>query len=332
LTQVLFSIPNILDENTPTASTSGRIRKFNLDFMTALSLTEQVGVVLHEVLHDALLHRYRKQHRDHIRWNIACDIVINNMIIASGGKLPPCAIIRSQWNGKSEEEVYELLADEQLPVYCCDLLDDGTPVTKDEADAMRGMLKASQSLFGNASSIIQQAIDAILVTKIAWWEKLQQFAVTRVYAKVDYSMSCRRELYRSGCCAPITGSPSLGLVYISVDQSGSISDQLLGEFETHINHILHDCSPSTVVIQYFDTVIVESVETSDYPIKLHRVAGGGTSFVEICEVADRNMADLHIVLTDLEGSFPESSLTPIVWVSNGADVAPFGTVIRYDNI
>ena len=66
--------------------------------------------MLHEVLHMALLHVTRRQNRDPHIWNIAADIVVNDLIIRNTPfKLPDGAIIDKKYRDKSVEYIYESL-------------------------------------------------------------------------------------------------------------------------------------------------------------------------------------------------------------------------------
>ena len=64
----------------PTAATDGLVLFFNKDFLFSLSSSEQNALMLHEVLHMALLHVSRRESRDPYIWNIAADIVVNDLI------------------------------------------------------------------------------------------------------------------------------------------------------------------------------------------------------------------------------------------------------------
>ena len=55
----------------PTAATDGLVLFFNKDFLFSLSSSEQNALMLHEVLHMALLHVSRRESRDPYIWNIA---------------------------------------------------------------------------------------------------------------------------------------------------------------------------------------------------------------------------------------------------------------------
>ena len=60
----------------PTAATDGKQVFINEKFFNSLNSSEQNGLLLHEVLHMALLHVPRMGTRDLKRWNIAADYVV----------------------------------------------------------------------------------------------------------------------------------------------------------------------------------------------------------------------------------------------------------------
>lgn len=64
-------------EIIPTTATDGKDIFYNPDFLQSLPAPQQDGLLLHEVLHAALLHVLRRGVRDAQRWNIAADIVVN---------------------------------------------------------------------------------------------------------------------------------------------------------------------------------------------------------------------------------------------------------------
>src|SRR5690349_5579066 len=75
-------------QDIPAAATDGRHIFINEAFFEALTSNEQDGLLLHEVLHAALLHVSRRGGRDPERWNIAADIVVNGMLFENGYELP----------------------------------------------------------------------------------------------------------------------------------------------------------------------------------------------------------------------------------------------------
>ena len=94
-------------EEVPTAATDGRTIFINKDFWNKFSTPQQDGLLLHEVLHAALLHVPRRENREPEIWNIAADAIINGMILREGYQLPEGGIIRPELEHLSTEEAYE---------------------------------------------------------------------------------------------------------------------------------------------------------------------------------------------------------------------------------
>ena len=100
----------VKSESIETAATDGKDIFFNEKFLKNLNSSEQNALMLHEVLHMALLHVTRRQSRDPHIWNIAADIVVNDLILRNTSfKLPKGAIIDKQYSDKSVEYIYECL-------------------------------------------------------------------------------------------------------------------------------------------------------------------------------------------------------------------------------
>ena len=96
-------------KDIPTACTDGENIFFNEDFMKNLDKDELCGVLLHELLHCALLHTslLRKGIRDNTLWNIAADVVVNNIIQKQGNfALPSRSIQMPQFVDLSVEQIY----------------------------------------------------------------------------------------------------------------------------------------------------------------------------------------------------------------------------------
>ncbi len=81
---LLMRLKFAIDFGTETAYTDGTRVAFSPDFMDTLSDGELEFVLMHEVLHVALLHCFRTQPSyDPYLFNIACDIVVNSNILYS---------------------------------------------------------------------------------------------------------------------------------------------------------------------------------------------------------------------------------------------------------
>ncbi|MEO7001797.1 MAG: VWA-like domain-containing protein [Ktedonobacterales bacterium] len=108
-TLALFARFHVTDA-LATAATDGRDIYLNADFFAALTAPQRAGLLLHEVLHAALLHVPRRCERDPLIWNIAADIVVNGVIAAAGQ--PPTTGQQARWSASATtpptSPIYEL--------------------------------------------------------------------------------------------------------------------------------------------------------------------------------------------------------------------------------
>lgn len=117
LMHMIYSI----DENAETAYTDGVRIAFGPQFLESLTDSELDFVMMHEILHVVLQHCLRGEDRDHERFNIACDIVVNSNILLEN-QMDCRSITLAQWgesmhiapDGKegheyTAEQVYDML-------------------------------------------------------------------------------------------------------------------------------------------------------------------------------------------------------------------------------
>jgi predicted metal-dependent peptidase len=83
----------VATDTIPTAATDGQDVYYNPEFMLSLAPAHLDGVLVHEVLHAALDHVFRRGSRDAMRWNQSADIVVNGLIVDAG--MSPCVTRRS---------------------------------------------------------------------------------------------------------------------------------------------------------------------------------------------------------------------------------------------
>lgn len=101
-----------------TAATDGRNYFYNPDFINSLERKEVNFLTVHEVLHPALGHLWRRGTRDQVIFNHAADYVINAMIKESDPnedsfKMPKGGLYDKKFEGMSTEEVYDILIQDQ---------------------------------------------------------------------------------------------------------------------------------------------------------------------------------------------------------------------------
>ena len=76
---ILLRLPIIRDDSVPTACTDGRTIRWSADFFEPLTAPQIRYVLMHEVFHTLMLHPLRLKGLDHEIWNVAADLIVNQM-------------------------------------------------------------------------------------------------------------------------------------------------------------------------------------------------------------------------------------------------------------
>src|SRR5205807_8634149 len=96
----------------PTMATDGRRLVYNPAFVEKLTPAELEGVLAHEVMHCALAHHCRRGERDQRLWNEAADYAINPIVLKNGLVLTAGALVKSEYECLSAEDIYARLLQE----------------------------------------------------------------------------------------------------------------------------------------------------------------------------------------------------------------------------
>lgn len=341
-----------------TAATDGKDIFVNEDFIQSLNSSQQNALLLHEVLHVALLHIVRLGNRDQYTWNIAADIVVNDLIKRNTSfDLPTGAILEPQYQDMSVEEIYEKLLDpvKQKEIQAFNLMQDLMPeksnglkdYEKDKISSYwqekievikRDISENQNDSDNNAQGCIplgmEREIICILDPEIDW-----KIALWKYVSKTpsDFDDLDRRFVYR-GLYLEGLLTDSLS-VSVCIDTSGSVSSKLLEQFTAELMGIIR-CYPHVKVdLYYADADLYGPVELIN-TTKIPQPRGfGGTSFKPFFHSLEKNnnflnsSPKLSVYLTDGYGDFPEQEPHgPILWVvpRDGLKSSefPYGEVIR----
>jgi predicted metal-dependent peptidase len=341
-----------------TLSTDGKVLRYFPPFVTALSPDELVGVLAHEVMHCALAHPARRGGRDPERWNVACDLAVNPLLVAAGVVLPPGRLMPGEGSyagldpGKAAEEYYALLHAPPGPSQrpeggpgpagdpggCGQVMDpahcDPAAAREVEADWRVAVAQAQLAAAGRGPlpAGLGRSVERVLHPPADWRAVLREFVAS--HARNDYSWARpNRRFIAQGLYLPGLHSEELGDVVLAVDTSGSIDERLLGLFAAEANAVLsaYDCA---VTVLYHDTDVqrVQAWNAADGPLVLEPVGGGGTSHACVFDWLDRSGLDPACVvcLTDLETEFPAvRPAVPVLWAVPGGPPRdpPFGRVV-----
>ena len=94
-----------------TTATDAKTFYYNHDYIDALSLDQTQFVLAHEALHCALSHFSRRQHRVKHRWDLACDLAVNPLLVNDGLKPCPDTLYDPQYDNMTAEEIYPTIDD-----------------------------------------------------------------------------------------------------------------------------------------------------------------------------------------------------------------------------
>lgn len=110
---LVLQMPIKAEPSIPTAGVNGKDMFYNEEWVSKMNDKERVGLLTHEVLHLALGHMWRVESRNKEGWNMAADIVINQLLEDAGLTLPKVNGVKTSFNvdfkqfkGMCVEEVY----------------------------------------------------------------------------------------------------------------------------------------------------------------------------------------------------------------------------------
>lgn len=337
-----------LDSTIKTAATDGLNIFLNSNYINDLTKAEFDAVILHELLHCALLHVSRMTKRNPLLWNYAADIVVNGQIRKCPHlALPEDSIFDITLEDYNTEEIYSILMQQGF--------DPDTVRFVIDLDASRHLLtdatfsetqKHWSNAFHHASAIarlsnktrgigssylgIIREFSEVLDAQLDWRQYLWRFMVA---TPTDYT-SFDRRFIGEGVYLDAQDGESVN-VYICIDTSGSISENELGQFMTEVSSIM-SCYPHIhISLFYADSELYGPYTINDTLPKPK--GGGGTDFVPFFDYIEINVnqhpAPVLIYLTDGYGGFPDiTPETHVLWVivAGGlkSDDFPFGETIR----
>lgn len=288
------------DEWCPTAATDGRHFYYNRNFIGKLTKVETVFLVAHEVEHCVYDHMSRRGSRKPKMWNAAADYVINWELHEHNiGKLPDPktsgvqACFDPKYKGMFAEEVYELLEKDpnaNFPEFDIHLEPGdgkGEPMTEEErrvlGDEIRAavMQAAKSAGAGNTPAGVKRLLKDLTEPQMDWRELLNMKLQSMV--KSDFTwMRCSRKAQSSGIYLPAMKEEPKVKAAVSIDCSGSMSDEMLRDLLSETKGIMEQFGDFELDVWCFDTRVYghekftpDNIDDIDsYEIK----GGGGTDF------------------------------------------------------
>lgn len=341
----------VITEDIGTAATDGKRLLFNPEFVAQQDTPRLCGLLVHELLHAALLHVPRRGVRDPHLWNIAADIVVNGMIRTDTAyALPDGGVEDSALAHLSVEEIYEqlLAGKKQIPgITLLDLIEsEGLGIIGEEwmtelQHHWRSALQQAGAVarrmgkgFGNKGLDALRDVAEATTPTLDWRALLWQFLVA---TPCDFSGFDRRFVWQKLYLEEVVGETVD--VAIAIDTSASIGSEELGAFLGEIEGILNAYPQIRGHLFYADAEIYGPYPFSRDAEMPPQKGGGGTSFVPFFKWVEEQIREglcpLCIYFTDGYGAFPSVNVdAPVLWVvisgGLGSREFPFGDVIRME--
>ena len=179
-------------------------------------------------------------------------------------------------------------------------------------DAVKEVSSSSQS-WGSVSSDVREKILAAIDSSVDWRKLLRYFIKTS--QKSSKMTTVKRINRRYPYLHPGRKTSRQARVAISIDQSGSVSTDMLQAFFAELNKLAEIASFTVIP---FDTKVGEEhifewKKGQKYNHK--RVLTGGTDFNAPTEYVNRSDFDGHIILTDMCATKPRPSKCQRMWMT-----------------
>lgn len=344
-----LAVKEINHPQVPVMGTDGETLWYNADAVRAMPQPEVLGVVMHEVLHCAFQHMFRRRHRKAEKWNRACDYVINSIILKERYSLPQSRLWNNKYDTMSAEEVYEKLPNKppnSSKGGGADNWDFGSSIDPNTASPETGQTKSASAVKANAKDweiatkqaahlakqqgnlpgYLESLVEELLTPQIPWRQQLWRFFNQRKPDRITWNKPNRR-LIGQGLYLPSKRYVPTGDVVIAVDTSGSVSERELTHFASEIAEIHKALQPRKLYVADVDTEIHDRVkEYGPYDTPVFTYKGrGGTCFEPVFEwVKQKNIQlDALVYLTDGYASWPrEVPNYPVLWCITNHDVVP----------
>ena len=332
-----------IDKSIPTAgvrvnANTGHFEMiYNPEFFEGLPDIQRKGVLKHEFYHLIFEHVTGRKPTgiNPKAWNIATDLAINSHLM---GELPEMCCMPGQKPfedydvGLSSEAYLEQLKEDaskqsgkegdgksQGQFDSHEGWDDVDQQTKEIAkERLKDTLKkaaeeASNQGWGSVSQQVRKDIMDRIQTKVDWRKMMRYFVKTSQRANKQSSIKHINKRYpyiHAGRKTTRTAK-----IAISIDQSGSVSDQMLNAFFNELSNLAKYAE--FTVIPFDDRVFDDKVYTwkKGERKKWERVLCGGTNFDAPTEYVNKHGFDGHIILTDLMAPKPKSSKCQRMWMT-----------------
>ena len=351
------------NDNIQSFLSNGVSFEYNDEYLTDLDLDEIGFTLSNAAMHAALAHDNRQKKRMSWLWQLATDHAINLMLIENGLDAPFGVNYQKRFEGMYAEEIYAILKDEIKNEEFDDNEENDTGFNE-ENRKKESEEKAPNPDAQENKPKIEQEVDTEerAVDEEAWKKNLEEASekfknelpegIERFYALEESKIDWRAELYNAidrhyyhdyrlippskkllymGTYLPSLSSNMLRIV-VAIDSSGSVNEELLGEFISEFESILLSFPTFEIDLLVCDDKIRSITHFSSGDKLAYELKGAGaTDFNPVFERIENELHETQLLLyfSDLEGKFPEyEPMFDTIWITNSQNEVPFGKLIR----
>jgi predicted metal-dependent peptidase len=306
------------DEWCGTAATDGRHFYYNSRFIDMLRPKEIEFLFGHEVLHCVYDHFGRRGDRDPMLFNVANDYAVNSDLkkhrVGEFITSVPC-LYDSKFEGKSSEEIYDILYENAEKINLSDLVDkllddhldgEGDGEGDDDGDDKDGKGKGRPKLSqeerqkikdeikeavlsaaaasdgaGNLPAGVKRLIQDMTAPKMNWRELLRMQLESTIKSDFTWMRASRRGWHMDAVMPGMKNDEMIDIA-IGIDASGSIDERMLRDFLAETQGIMDQFQSYKIHIFTFDTKTYNpetyNSDNLDSICDYEVKGGGGTDF------------------------------------------------------
>ena len=345
ITSLMLSLPMSESDKIPTACATDTELLFNPKFLASCTDNQAVGLMCHEVLHVVLEHIARREHRDPMTHNYACDAVINEIILSELGLELPCDPVTFSSLGvtdttMSSEELYEVIKGKPKPSGSPEMYDldpaqgsKGSEVVEGlgglpKGEELEQLITSSVVLNGfdwseEDNNEITRKIRELVDPKVPWETALLGLMFDYVISEeATWDMFNPRYFTMPMLMPGFAEDKEKLVANCYVDISGSLSDELVTSILSEIKGIKTTFEDAEINVITWNTQIVSEFSNVVDVEKLKIVGIGGTNIKCVFNHIGKSKPKLAIIFTD--GYFYQADYThkatELVWVVQNGEL------------
>lgn len=323
-----LNITQAKDNELPPHAAAGIDAKGNLmyseQFFDKLSEDGIKYILAHEVAHLMLGHMLRLNQRNPVKWNIACDLVINSMLNQDGFTAPNDGLIPDynhsfklndqvieNLNNKSSEEVYDEIKDtkeqDQPTGFDSHKFEELSEQEKETIakEWKQAAIDAANyaKLAGSKTGAFEKIITEMLDPKVNWKHILYKYIVDNIPHDYTFMRRSKKSL-STGIYMPMMKKENIEVV-VHIDTSGSINQTMLTEFVTEIVSIARSFDNVHMTLIECDCSIKQVLEVSngniDKILNMKIKGGGGTAHQPLWKHVEENIPECKVLISLTDG-------------------------------